>query len=70
MSEASGLTSDEARIEHAAEAIRDMTMDIVQELAPPRRSPLAEALSKLTMEAPLRSLAIALLLGVWVARKR
>jgi len=69
MTEPSGLTSDKARIDHAAEAIRDMTKEMVQEL-PARQSPLAKALSKLVVQAPLQSLAIAFLLGVLVARRR
>jgi len=63
MTEVSGLTADEARIDHAAKAIRGMTREMSEELRLPR-SPVAEALSKLTAQAPLRSLAIAFLLGV------
>jgi hypothetical protein len=66
MMEASGLTSDEARIDHAAEAIRDMTNDMMEELPANRR--LADTLRKMTVEAPLTSLASAFLLGVLVAR--
>jgi hypothetical protein len=66
MMEASGLTSDEARIDHAAEAIRDMTNDMMEELPAKRR--LADTLRKMTVEAPLTSLASAFLLGVLVAR--
>ena len=69
MTEASGVTGDEGRIEHAAEAIRGMTKEMVDEL-PPRRTPLSETLRKMTVEAPLQSLAVAFLLGVLIARRR
>lgn len=67
MTEASGLASDEARIEHAFEAIRGMTREMVNELPTQRRS-LSETLHKAMIEAPLQSLVIAFLLGVLVAR--
>ncbi len=69
MTEASGLPGDETRIEHASEAIRGMTKDMVYEL-PAQQPSLAEALRKATVTAPLQSLAIAFLLGVLVARRR
>ena len=69
MTEVSGLTGDEARIDHAAKAIRGMTKEMSDELRQPRSS-IAEALSKFTAQAPLRSLALAFLLGVLVARRR
>ena len=69
MTEASGVTGDEGRIEHAAEAIRGMTKDMVDEL-PARRTPLSETLRQMTVEAPLQSLAVAFLLGVLIARRR
>lgn len=66
MTEASGLTSDQDRSEH--------TFD-------PRRRPLpspshdavtrwAARLRKVTVKAPLQSLFVAFLLGIWVARRR
>jgi hypothetical protein len=80
MTEASGLTGnealtgDEARIQHASEAIRDMTNEMrhnPKQIAPgwtiERR--LSE-LRQMTREAPLQSLVIAFLLGVLVARSR
>ena len=67
ITEASGLTGDEARIDHAAEAIRDMTNDMMEEMPANRR--LADTLRKMTVEAPLTSLAIAFLLGILVARR-
>lgn len=69
MTEASGLTGDEGRIEHAAEAIRGMTKEMMREL-PARRPRLSDRLRKMTLEAPLQSLAIAFLLGVLMARRR
>ena len=67
MTEASGPTSDKARIDHAAEAIRDMTNDMMEELPANRR--LADTLRRMTIEAPLTSLVIAFLLGSLVARR-
>ena len=69
LAEASGTSGDEARIDHAAEAIRDMTKEMVQELPPPRLR-LSEKLRQFTMEAPLHSIAIAFLFGVLIARRR
>jgi hypothetical protein len=68
MTEASGLTGDPARIDHAADAIRGMTKDMVAEL--PARPWVIDTIRKLTIQAPLQSLAIAFLLGVMVARRR
>jgi hypothetical protein len=69
MTEASGVAGDGGRIEHAAEAIRGMTKEMVDEL-PPRRTKLSETLRRMTVEAPFQSLAIAFLLGVLIARRR
>jgi hypothetical protein len=66
MTEASGPTNDQDGSEH--------TLD-------PRRRPLqspsqdavtswAERLRKVTVKAPLQSLFVAFLLGIWVARRR
>lgn len=67
--EGSDSTSDEARIEHAAGSIRDVTKDMVEAL-PAQGARLTDVLRKATVEAPLQSLAIAFLLGVLVARRR
>jgi hypothetical protein len=67
MTEADGLTNDEARIDQAAEAIRGMTRDMVDEL--PLRPWVINTLRNFTVQAPLKSLAIAFLLGVIVARR-
>lgn len=69
MTKASGMAGDEERIDHAAEAIRGMTKEMIQEL-PATRARLSEKLRQMTMEAPLHSIAIAFLLGVLIARKR
>jgi hypothetical protein len=66
MTEASGLMNEQAGIDH--------TFD-------PRRRPLqspsqdaairwAERLRRVTVKAPLQSLFVAFLLGIWVARRR
>ena len=68
MTEASGLTGDETRIHQAAEAIRGVAKEIVEEL--PAHEWVADTVRKLTIQAPLQSLAIAFLLGVIVARRR
>jgi hypothetical protein len=81
MTEASGLTGnealtgDEVRIQHASEAIRDMTNEMRHnptQLAPEWsiERHLSERLRQMTREAPLQSLVIAFLLGVLVARSR
>lgn len=67
MTEAAGLLGSEGRIDRAADAIRGMTKEMVQEL-PARRVRLPEKLRQLTMEAPLHSLVIAFLLGVLIGR--
>jgi hypothetical protein len=68
MTEANSPTSDEARIDQAAEAIRGMSHDLVDEL--PLRPWVTDTLRNLTLQAPLKALAIAFLLGVFVARRR
>jgi hypothetical protein len=68
MTKASGLTGAEARINQAAEGIRGLTNDMVEEL--PVRLWVGDTIRKLTIQAPLQSLAIAFLLGVIIARRR
>jgi hypothetical protein len=68
MTEASGLTGDQTSVHKAAEAIREVAKEIVEEL--PARERVADTIRKLTIQAPLQSLAIAFLLGVIVARRR
>lgn len=69
MTEASGLTGDEGRIDHATEAIRGMTKETANEL-PVRASRISERLREMAAEAPLHSLAIAFLLGLLIGRRR
>jgi hypothetical protein len=69
MTEASGLTGDEGRIDHAADAIRGRPEQMVDEL-PARRPRLSDRLREMTLEAPLQSLAVAFLLGILMARRR
>jgi len=67
MTEASGLTdgqddygSSSARMPGSARTMR----------ASPATAIVSEQLRKMTLEAPLRSLFLAFLFGVWVARRR
>jgi hypothetical protein len=60
--------SAEERIGSAADAIRSMSKDLADELAPPVT--LLDRISAATREAPLQSLAIAFLFGVIMARRR
>ncbi len=74
MIEASGLTNDQERIEHASEAIRDMTDEMKENPAALARSapvsqPLSDRLAQMTRAAPLHALVIAFLLGVLVGRR-
>lgn len=67
MTEASGLTDNLDELEKPSRTTRASR----NETQP--RSPLArvsEQLRKTTAEAPLRSLFLAFILGVWVARRR
>jgi hypothetical protein len=76
MTEDSGLTRDQERIEHASDAIRDIAEGMKDASPPPamdaRRATehLARRLRQMTLEAPLQSLLVAFLLGVLVARRR
>jgi hypothetical protein len=67
MTEASGLTdgqdgygSSSARMPSSATTIK----------AGPAAATVSEQLRKMTLDAPLRSLFLAFLFGVWVARRR
>jgi len=62
------LSPEAARVYRAAKAISAMGDDIDAELFRP--NPVLDALRLLAREAPLRSLAIAFVLGVMVARRR
>jgi hypothetical protein len=63
----SSTGSAERRIEHATDAIRGMSQDLADEVAP--RPNWIDCISKLTREAPIHSLAISFLLGVIVTRR-
>ena len=69
-------TSEESRIQHATEAVRDMTENLANELRPAARGlepvmrRIRDEVCALTRQAPLQSLAIAFLLGVMIARRR
>ena len=63
----SSTGSAERRIEHATDAIRSMSQDLAEEVAP--RPTWLDRLSAVTREAPIQSLAIAFLLGVIVYRR-
>ena len=67
MTEASGLTNDQDGLENSSRG----TPGTGKETDPrPPATRFSEQLRKVTMEAPLRSLFLAFLLGVWVARRR
>ena len=59
--------NEERRIEHATDAIRSMSQDLADEVAPTRT--WANRMSAFTREAPIQSLAIAFLLGLIAARR-
>lgn len=68
MSETPTPASAEERIDSAADAIRGMSQELADELAPPVT--LLDRIAVATRKAPLQSLAIAFLFGIIVARRR
>jgi len=62
------LSPEAARVYRAAKAISALGDDMDAELFRP--NPVLDALRLLAREAPLRSLAVAFVLGVMVARRR
>jgi hypothetical protein len=66
MTEASGLTNDQDGLENPSRG----RVSHGKEADPRPAARFAEQLRKVTVEAPLRSLFLAFLLGVWVARRR
>lgn len=66
MTEASGLTNEHGGIEQTYGANRQPLRSPSQDVA----MRLADQLRKVTVKAPLQSLFVAFLLGVWVARRR
>lgn len=67
MTEASGLTNDQGGFETPLQETSGTRMQ-----TDPRQfvDQLADRLRKVTLEAPLRSLLAAFVLGVWFARRR
>ena len=57
----------EQRIDRATDAIRSMSSDLADELAPPPT--LLDRISAAAREAPIQSLAIAFLMGVILTRR-
>ena len=69
MSEVGLSSTEEARVQHAAdEAFRVLTGN--EDELPPLGTRFSESLRQATLEAPLHSLAVAFLLGVLLARRR
>jgi len=59
--------SAEQRIDHATDAIRGMSRDLAEEVAP--HPTWLDQVSAATRAAPIHSLAIAFLIGVILARR-
>ena len=57
----------EQRIDHAVDAIRGMSQDLAEEVAP--NPTWLDQVSAATRDAPIQSLAIAFLIGVILARR-
>ncbi len=66
MTEASGLVNEQDGNENTSDASRRPLQSPSQDIA----IRWAERLRKVTVSAPLQSLFVAFLLGVWVARRR
>jgi hypothetical protein len=60
-------TDPEQRIDNVVDAIRGMSQDLADEVAP--RPGWLDRLSAATREAPIQSLAIAFLIGVLLTRR-
>ena len=67
MTEASGLTGGQDGLENASRTTR-ASRNEVEPRSPVER--LSELLRNMTLGAPLRSLLLAFILGVWVGRRR
>jgi hypothetical protein len=71
MTEASGLTNEQGGIEQASAASPEAGgLRPLHAPSPDDVMRFADQLRKLTIKAPLQSLVVAFLLGVWVARRR
>ncbi|MCK1480576.1 hypothetical protein ACVWWG_004611 [Bradyrhizobium sp. LB7.2] len=66
MTEASGLTNEQDGIEQTSSARRRP----LQSPSPDAAIRWAEQLRKVTVKAPLQSIFVAFLLGIWIARRR
>jgi hypothetical protein len=67
MTEVSGMTDDQAGLERASCGTRASQFEAQLRSSVAR---VARQLQQTTLEAPLRSLCLAFILGVWVARRR
>ena len=67
MTDVSGLTHDGAGLESASRGMQVSQFETQLRSSVAR---LSEQLRQTTLEAPLRSLFLAFVLGVWVARRR
>lgn len=67
MTEASGLTDDQVDLEKPSRTTHTSRTETQLRSSLAR---LSEQLRKTTLEAPLRSLCAAFMLGVWVGRRR
>ena len=67
MRRASGLTDDQAGLETASRGIADSQFETQLRSSVAR---VCDQLRQTTLEAPLRSLFLAFILRVWVARRR
>ncbi|MBR0719223.1 hypothetical protein JQ632_35500 [Bradyrhizobium liaoningense] len=72
MTEASGLTDAQGGIEQASAASPEAGREPrpLHAPSPDDARRLADQLRRMTIKAPLQSLVVAFLLGVWVARRR
>jgi hypothetical protein len=61
------IVGAEQRIDNAVDAIRGMSQDLAEEVAP--RPGVLDRLTAATRSAPIQSLAIAFLVGVILARR-
>ncbi|MBR0884040.1 hypothetical protein ACVMGC_008901 [Bradyrhizobium barranii subsp. barranii] len=72
MTEASGLTNDDGGIEQASLSRPSRQADASRRPSHSQDAAMrwAEQLREMTLRAPLQSLIMAFLLGIWVARRR
>ncbi len=72
MTEASGLANHRGSVENVAGERRSAEQEVASRRPPPPDVAMrfADRLRRVTLKAPLQSLFIAFMLGVWVARRR